>query len=228
MTLKITSHDSEWQPKYFAVITGLFCGLYMITMAIMPKMIDLYGLIMPAGTIVFPLCAILTDILTEIYGFNRARQAVWTALICTILFALFAQLAIVLPTAAFWPHQDAFEILMAQSPRFAVAGCIAWVVGELSNSFVLSRLKILQDAKWMPMRFTVSTAVGQLLDSAVFAGVAFTGTMPPSKVVAIVLSIWAFKVAYEIIALPISIPITKWVKSREGVEHFDQQKLKII
>ena len=228
MTLQVTSHDSEWQPKYFAVITGLFCGLYMITMAVMPKMIDLYGLIMPAGVIVFPLCAVLTDILTEIYGFNRARQAVWTALICTILFAVFMQIVIMLPTAIFWTHQDAFQILFAQSPRFAAAGCLAWVVGELSNSFVLSRLKILQNAKWMPVRFTVSTAVGQLLDSAVFAGVAFTGTMPFDKVINVVLSIWAFKVGYEIIALPLSVPVTNWVKKREGVEHFDRQKLEIV
>ena len=226
--LKITNHDADWQPKYFAVITGLFCGLYMIVGALVPKMVDLYGLIVPAGTIVFPICSVLTDLLTEVYGFNRTRQAVWTVLVCNILFAVFTQIAIILPPASFWPHQEAFASIFSMSFRIALAGCSAWVVGELANSFIMSKLKILQNAKMMAVRFILSTIVGQFLDTLVFVVVAFIGTMPFKSLVGVILSVWVFKIIYEIVALPLSVPITNRVKKWEGVEHFDRQKLDIV
>jgi uncharacterized integral membrane protein (TIGR00697 family) len=228
MTLKTTSHDSEWQPKYFAVVTGLFCGLYMISMATITKMIDVYGMITPAGIIVFPLCAILTDILTEVYGFNRTRQAIWTALACTICFAVFTQIAIMLPAADFWPHQDGFAAIFGTSFRLAVAGCCAWVVGEMVNSYVVSKMKILQNAKHMSVRFIVSTIIGQFLDTTVFFIVAFAGAISLRHFVVAILSTWALKVAYEVCALPISVPVTKRVKKWEGVEHYDRQELHIV
>jgi len=160
--LKTTTHDSEWQPKYFASITGIFCGLYIITSVLVPKMIVIFGLILPAGIITFPLCCIITDLLTEIYGFNRTRQAIWAALTCTILYAIFSQIAIILPSANFWEqNQSGFEAYFSTSWRIAAAGCLAWVVGEFTNSYIMSRLKIFQNAKHMSFRFIGSTIVGQ-------------------------------------------------------------------
>jgi uncharacterized integral membrane protein (TIGR00697 family) len=229
MTLKITSHDTEWQPKYFAVITGLFCGLYMISGVTTPKMISLpFGMATSAALIVFPLCTIITDILTEVYGFNRARQAIWTVLVCTILFAVFTQIAIALPPAGFWPHQDSYQNIFATSYRISAAGCLAWVVGEFTNSFVVSKMKILQNAALMPVRFIASTVVGQFLDTIVFFVVAFAGIMAWRDLGVAMLSAWLIKVAYEVVALPLSVPITRLVKRWEGVEHFDRQKLEIV
>ena len=226
--LRVTSHDYEWHPKHYGVITGLFCGLYMITMTLTPKLIVLYGFIFPAGIITFPLCCIITDLLTEVYGFNRTRKAVWTVLVCVILFGAFTQLAILLPPADFWPHQEGFKGIFSTSLRLSAAGCLAWVVGELSNSFVLAKMKILQKAKNMPARFIGSTVVGQCLDTLAFCLIAFSGTMPWKDFAILVLSAWGFKVLYEIVALPLSIPVTKWVKQLEGIEHFDRQKVSVI
>jgi uncharacterized PurR-regulated membrane protein YhhQ (DUF165 family) len=86
MNLKTTHQDGEWNPKYYGVAVSLFCGLYMITMAIVPKLFSLEGFIFSVGIITFPLCCILTDLMTEVYGFNRARRAIWTVLCCNILF----------------------------------------------------------------------------------------------------------------------------------------------
>ncbi len=226
--MKITNHDYEWHPKYFAIITGLFCALYMITMAINTKMVDLYGFIFPAGIITFPMCSVITDLLTEVYGFNRTRQAIWTTLICIILFAVFTQLAIILQPAVFWENQKGFEAIFSTSWRLALAGCCAWVVGEFINSFVMSKMKILQNAKMMPMRFIGSTLVGQFFDTIVFLFVAFAGTMPWKAFFMMFLTAWIFKVLYEIVALPLSVPIANWVKRLEGVEHFDKQKLHVV
>ncbi len=185
-------------------------------------------MILPAGIITFPICCVITDLLTEVYGFNRTRQAIWTAVASTILFAVFTQAAILLTPADFWPNQAAFEAIFDLSWRLAAAGCLAWVAGEFANSYVMSRMKILQNARHMAGRFIGSTVIGQFFDTAVFMTVAFAGTMPWKNFFMMLGAAWAFKIAYEVIALPLSVPITKWVKKLEGVEHFDKQELHIV
>lgn len=228
MTLKITEHDYEWSPKYFAVITGLFCGLYMASVATSVKLVDFYGLIVPAGIIIFPLCCILTDILTEVYGFNRARQALWTTLACTVAFTIVTGLAAQLPAAAFWDGQEAFAKTFSTTWRIALAGCVAWVGGEFVNSFVVSKMKIMQNAKAMPVRFIASTMVGQFIDTLLFITIAFYGILDMSAFLTMLVTAWALKVGYEIVALPLSVPITNWVKRLEGIEHFDRQKISVV
>lgn len=228
MPLRTTTHDSEWSPQFFAVIVGVFCSLYMISTALNAKLITIFGVTLPGGILVFPLCCIITDLLTEVYGFNRTRQAIWTVLACTVLFALFNQLAIMLPYPPFWENQQAFETIFATSWRIALAGCLAWVAGEFANTYIMSKMKIVQNAKHMPLRFIASTAVGQFFDSAVFVTIAFLGTMPFESFITMAFSVWLAKIAYETLMLPASIPVTNWVKKLEGVEHFDRQKISLV
>ena len=226
--LRVTNHDYEWHPKYYGVIVGLFCGLYMITTAIVPKLVDFGGIVLSAGIITFPLCCIITDLMTEVYGFNRTRQAIWTVLVCTVLFALFSYIAIQLPAASFWPHQDAFAVIFGSVPRIVVAGCLAWLAGEFLNSYVMSKMKIFQKAKNPAARFIRSTVVGQFADTLVFYSIAFLGTMPGEVLVKMMLVSWGIKIAYEVVALPLSVPIASVVKRLEGIEHFDRQKISLV
>ncbi|MGE3771117.1 MAG: queuosine precursor transporter [Bdellovibrionales bacterium] len=226
--LRVTAHDYEWHPKYFHIIVGLFCALYMITLALCSKLIEIQGFTLVAGVLVFPLCCIITDLLTEVYGFNRTRQAVWTTMFCAALYAAFTQMSIGLPPAPDWPNQEAYATVHGTSFRVAVAGMAAWVVGELINSLVMSRMKILQHAKAMPLRFIGSTVIGQLADNVVFVGLAFAGTVPNDVLLQMILVGWLIKIIYEVIALPLSVPIAKWVKRLEGVEHYDKQKLSVV
>ncbi len=227
-TLKISNTDSDWNPKYFGIVAGSFCALYIITNAVNTKIIDLAGFILPAGIIIFPLCTILADLMTEIYGFNRARQIIWTVLACTILYALFLTLGIHLPPAGFWQNQSAYETIFSTSWRMALAGCLAWLMGELTNSFVLAKMKLIQHGKHMSVRFIGSTIIGQFVDTVVFCTVAFVGLMPGLELLKMMLIAWVFKVLYETLALPLSVTITKWVKKREGIDHFDNQKISFI
>lgn len=227
-SMRVTNHDYEWHPKYYGVLVGLFCGLYMITSALVAKMVDIGGFIFSAAIITFPLCCIITDLLTEVYGFNRTRQAIWTVLACSVMFALFSKIAIALPAAAFWPHQDAYVLIFDAMPRIVLAGCSAWLAGEFLNSFVMSRMKIFQNAKNPAARFIGSTVVGQLADSLVFYTIAFAGTMPAAALVNMILVAWGAKIAYEVVALPLSVPIAARIKRLEGIEHFDRQKLSLV
>ena len=228
MTLRITEKDSDWCPQYYAPIVGIFCAMYMINQAIVPKMITIGSITTTAGIFTFPICAIITDLLTEIYGFNRARKALWTVIICTGLFAIFTQFAIHLPSASFWDDQAAFEAIFALGPRIAVAGACAWIIGELINSFIMSKMKIKQNARNTGIRFIGSTIVGQFFDSIIFFTIAFAGTMAWIELAVVTLTAWGLKVAYEVFALPISLSVTKWLKRLEGVEHFDKQKISAV
>ena len=226
--MRITTQETEWSPKYLVFISTLFCGLYMITIALNTKSIDLFGWYVPAGLLTFLICAIITDILTEVYGFNRARRAIYGTLICAIMFALLSNIAIQLPPAPFYQNQQAFENIFSQTPRIALAGCAAWIAGEIANSVIIAKMKVRQEAKHMSVRFIASTAVGQLLDSTVFCLIAFSGVMPWSAIFWLIVGGTAFKIGYEIVALPLSITLTKQMKRIEGVEHFDKGKLELI
>lgn len=226
--MKITSNDREWQPQYFVVISSLFCGIYMITIAISPKLVDLWGVIVPAGILTFPICAIIADLMTEVYGFNRTRQAIWVTLVCGVLFAILGQAAIALPPPAFWQHQAAFEAIFNTTWRLAIGGCLAWVVGEFVNSYIVSKMKVMQNANFMSVRFVASTIVGQFFDTAIVLLIAFAGTMPWDSFFVMFLSAWSLKVLYEVVALPLSLPLARKLKQIEGVEHFDRQTLRIV
>ncbi len=226
--LRITGNDAEWSPKYYGPIVGLFCALYMMTQALTAKMFTIGIITTSASIIIFPLCCIITDILTEVYGFNRARRALWTVLVCTFLFAFFSQIVLWLPSASFWSDQEAFEKVFAIGPRIAVAGACAWMAGELINSLVMSKMKITQNARGTAIRFISSTIVGQAIDTAIFFTIAFAGTMAAPQLLQIAFTSWCIKVGYEIIMLPLSVPAAKWAKRLEGVEHFDRQKISAI
>ncbi len=226
--LHVTNSDSEWIPKHYATIVGLAAGMYMITLALVPKIIEIYGFAVPVSIITFPICCILTDILTEVYGFNRARRSVWTTLVCTLLFAVFTQIAIAIPPASFWQDQDSFEKIFSTSWRIVIAGCSAWVIGEFINSYVMAKMKIFQNAKGMSFRFIGSTVVGQFFDTLVFFTIAFAGLFSFDQLLNMMITAWAMKVGYEILALPLSTSATRYIKHLEGVEHFDRQKISVI
>lgn len=226
--LKVTTKDADWHPKYFGVIVGLFCGLYMLAQAVAPKIVTVGPFLVTASIITFPICCIITDLLTEVYGFNRTRQAIWTALVCTVLFAVGTSLAVMLPYPDFWEDQAAYETVFHLAPRIAIAGSLAWLAGEFLNSFIMSRMKISQNARNMSFRFIGSTIVGQFADSFIFVSVAFAGTMPWKSFFLVIFTGWLFKVLYEIIALPLSLWTTKTIKRMEGVEHFDKQEITLV
>lgn len=226
--LRVTNHDYEWSPKYYGVIAGLFCAIYMITMALGNKLFTLGFITTSAGLLTFPICTIISDMLTEVYGFNRTRQVIWTAMAGALLFSVFTYVAVLLPPASFWPNQEAFATSFSTTWRLAFGGIAAWAVGEFSNSFIMSRMKILQEAKHMPLRFVGSTVVAQFFDTLTVGLIAFSGLMPWGDWTQMLLVSWAIKVAYEIVLLPLSVPLARWIKRLEGIEHFDRQKLRIV
>jgi queuosine precursor transporter len=209
------------QFRYLGLITGVFTATLLISNTLDTKIFTIAGLALPAGIVLFPLAYVFGDVLTEVYGYAASRSVIWTGFISLLLMVGSYELAGALPAAAFWPHQEAFESILGHVPRIVAASVVAYFAGEFCNSYVVAKMKVKTKGAAMPVRFVLSTIVGQLVDTSLFVLIAFTGTMDTGALISITLSAWAVKVGWEIIALPLTIAVVKALKRAEGVDHFD-------
>ncbi len=227
-SLRETGADHEWHPHYIDVIACLYVCMLFLTWVLAPKIFHIGFLIFSASLLVYPLNHMFGDILTEIYGFNRTRRLVWMGFIAGLLFVGFTQLAIALPPPDSYTNQAAFVTIFGGLPRIIVASYIAYLCCEFTNSWIISRLKIIQKAKGFPLRAVASTAGAQAVDSLLFFTLAFAGTIPLGDLALMIFDGWLFKVLYEIVLLPVTTAVVRWIKIREGIEHFDRYKLRVF
>jgi queuosine precursor transporter len=176
-----------------------------------------------AGVLFFPISYIIGDMLTEVYGYARARRVIWTGFAALLFMAFMAWVVVALPPAPGWTGQAAYETVFGNSWRIVLASMLAFWVGEFANSLVLAKLKLKDNGRRMGLRFVASTVVGQGLDSLIFYPVAFYGLKdwPTDTLFQTVLSQWAIKTGWEILLLPLTIAIVTWLKRREGVDVYD-------
>lgn len=177
-----------------------------------------------AGVMFFPLSYVIGDVLTEVYGYARARRVIWTGFAALAFLAFMAWVVVALPPAPGWPHQGAYEAVFANSWRIVIASMAAFWAGEFANSLVVAKMKVADNGRRMGLRFVASTFVGQGLDSLIFYPIAFYGLegWPTGELMKTVLSQWAIKTGWEIILLPITVAIVVALKRREGVDVFDE------
>ena len=185
-------------------------------------------LLFNGSLLAYPLNHIFGDILTEIYGFNRTRRLIWMGLICGLLFLAITQIAIILPPPVGYTGQTAFAMVNGVLPRIVIASYLAYLCCEFTNSYIISRLKIFQNAQKFPLRAIASTVGGQFVDSLIFFTVAFLGTMPTGDFLLMMIDGWIAKVLYEIVMLPVTTLVVRKIKSLEGIEHFDRYKLRVF
>jgi queuosine precursor transporter len=176
-----------------------------------------------AGVLFFPISYIIGDMLTEVYGYARARRVIWTGFAALAFMAFMAWVVVALPPAPGWTGQAAYVEVFGNSWRIVIASMLAFWAGEFANSLVLAKLKLKDNGRRMGLRFVASTIVGQGLDSLIFYPVAFMGQDGWSNeaIFQTVLSQWTIKAGWEIILLPVTIAIVTWLKRREGVDVYD-------
>jgi uncharacterized integral membrane protein (TIGR00697 family) len=204
----------------FVVVAGIFVTTLVVSNIIAVKLVEVSGRVFDAGNILFPLAYLLGDVLTEVYGFKAARRVIVLGFVCNLLAVGAIQVAIALPAAGFWTdNQEAYEITLGTTWRIFVASLCAYLVGELTNSFVLSRMKVATRGRFLWSRTIGSTIVGQGLDSAIFVTIAFAGT--GVALVETIITTWLIKVAWEAAATPITYGVVNQLKRREGLDVFD-------
>jgi uncharacterized integral membrane protein (TIGR00697 family) len=177
-----------------------------------------------AGALFFPMSYVLGDVLTEVYGYSRARRVIWAGFAALVFAALMAAAIVALPTAPGWPHQKAFETAFGHTWRIAGASIVAYFCGELVNAYVLARMKVASGGRWMAGRFVASTLAGEAVDSALFYPLAFwgAGLIPDTLLPTLVVSQFLLKTGVEIVFLPVSLSLAAALKKAEHEDHFDR------
>lgn len=206
---------------WFVVIAAVFVTCLITANIIAVKLILLFGFLVPAGIIVFPLSYLFGDILTEVYGYGAARQVIWLGFACNLLAVIAIYLGGIAPAAPFWQQQAAYDTILGFTPRLLLGSFVAYLVGEFTNSFVLAKLKIATQGRWLWTRTIGSTLIGEGLDTLIFISIVFWGIIPPQLMLQAILTQWIFKVAYEVVATPFTYLVVGFLKRRENLDTYD-------
>jgi uncharacterized integral membrane protein (TIGR00697 family) len=218
--------------RWFPIILAVFVTTLIISNIIAVKLISILGFTLPAAVILFPIAYIFGDVLTEVYGYSRARQAIWIGFGCNLLAVIAIWLGGILPADPYWnagiyigPDEAslAYQAILGYSLRLLVASFTAYLVGEFLNAIVLAKLKVATEGRWLWTRTIASTLVGQGADSIIFISIAFLGTIPGAVLRDAILHQWLFKSAYEALATPLTYVVVNALKRSEGVDHFDKE-----
>ena len=213
-----TPQHSTW----FVVVVAIFITCLLIANIIAVKLVNIFGLTVPAAIVIFPISYICGDVLTEVYGYRRARQVIWLGFTCNLLAVVAIWAGQMLPGAAFWDAQAAYVRILGFTPRLLVASFCAYLVGEFANSIVMARMKVLTAGRMLWTRTIGSTIVGEGLDSLIFITIAFLGVIPPGGILSAIVTQWLFKVAYETLATPLTYAVVNFLKRQEGLDVFDR------
>lgn len=177
-----------------------------------------------AGILFFPISYIIGDVLTEVYGYARARRVIWAGFVATLFMAFMSWVVVALPPAPDWTNQPAYEAIFGQVPRIVLASVVAFWAGEFVNSFVLAKMKVWTKGKHLWARTIGSTFVGQGVDSLIFYPLAFWGAAGWTNdlVLKVLVTQWVLKVSWEVILTPVTYAVVGFLKRREGVDVFDE------
>jgi hypothetical protein len=213
------------QFKLLNIITGVFVTILVLVPSIASKFIAIGPFNLSGATLFFPITYVFNDLLTEVYGYARSRQIIWTGLCCQVLAAAMYWLVGVFPAAPFWHNQSAFDTILGFAPRITIASLSAYFCGEFANSVILSKMKYKQSGAAgfsLAWRFLLSTIVGEAIDSVIFLGVGFWGVMDNGDLLRTMLTVYVAKVIYEIVALPLTVKLSSALKKIEGVDKIDR------
>ncbi len=212
--------------RYYDIVMAAFVTVLLLSNvlgAAKPTFITIGGeqWVYGAGILFFPLGYVIGDVLTEIYGYARARRVIWVGFGALLFMAFMSWVVVSLPPAAGWEGQAAYESVFGQVPRIVFASIVAFWAGEFVNSYVMARMKVWTKGKMLWSRTIGSTVVGQGVDSLIFYPLAFYGEWETSQVITVMVTNWLLKVSWEVVLTPVTYAVVGWLKRREGVEVFD-------
>jgi uncharacterized integral membrane protein (TIGR00697 family) len=199
----------------YDLIVVLFCGLLLISNIGATKLIQFGPIITDGGAILFPLTYILGDVLSEVYGFRRAKRAILMGFGLSVLASLTFYLVQIAPAADAYENQAAFEAVLGFVPRIVLASILGYLAGQLLNAYVLVKIKERTQERKLWLRLIGSTVVGELADTLVFCTVAFYGVITGGEFLSYVITGYVYKVLIEVVFLPITYPVIALVKRHE-------------
>ena len=225
----VSVDSSHRNYRYYELVMVGFVAVYLCSNLIGPakaaqlELPIIGAFTFGAGVLFFPLSYVFGDILTEVYGYARARKVIWAGFGAMAFAAIMATVVVALPPAPGWPNQVAYETVFGQTPRIVFASVVAFWAGEFVNSFVLAKMKVMTQGRMLWTRTVGSTVFGQAVDSALFYPLAFAGAAgwTTAAVIKVSATQWFLKVAWEVLLTPVTYAVVGFLKRREGVEVFD-------
>lgn len=219
--------DISFRFYWFVVIAYIVFQLVSDVTA--GKVISLGPAVVSVTVLYFPITYIISDVLTEVYGFSQARRALWIVMAGSVAAGLIYQLVVILPPGPGFTSNDAYVTVFGQVPRILVGGWIAVIVGDLANNYLLSRIKVWTAGKYLWLRTISSTFVGQGLNTGLFYIIALGGVLPNNILISAIFWGWAIKVAVEVVLTPLTYLVVGWLKRAEGIDTFDySEKYKVF
>ena len=208
----------------FMIAGIVFCICLVASNLLETKVFRAWGSItLTCGFLVFPISYILNDVIAEVWGYRKARFVIWMAFLMNFLVVALGQLAVILPAADYWAeHEEHFNFVFGLTPRITIASFTAFLLGSLVNAYVMSKMKLTSDGRHFSKRAVVSTLWGEGVDSLIFFPFAFGGMISVPELIKLMILQVITKTLYEIIALPLTIRVVKWVKRREGIDVYDE------
>lgn len=203
------------------IITGLFVAVLIISNIVSTKILIFGPFTFDGGTLIFPLTYIFGDILTEVYGYSNSRRIIWIGFLSCLLMSVTFFIVGILPSSPDWKNQDSYNLILGVTPRIVLASLIAYLFGEFSNSFVLSKMKLISNGKHLYMRTISSTIIGQIFDTGLFVFIAFLGMFPIFTLFAIAISNYIFKVLIEALMTPVTYKVVGYLKKSDEIDAFD-------
>jgi len=209
--------------KYYDLIMAAFVTVLLCSNVIgVQKVCQIGSLTFGAGILFFPLSYVFGDILTEVYGYARSRRVIWAGFGALIFAAFMSYVIVKLPHAPDWTMQREYEKIFGSTPRIVFASLTAFWAGEFANSFVLAKMKVASNGKYLWMRTIGSTFAGEAVDSLIFYPVAFIGTWSNEQVVSVMIGNYFIKVAWEVLATPITYKVVGFLKKAENEDYYDR------
>lgn len=186
------------------------------------KVIQVFGITVTAGLLVFPISYIINDCIAEVWGFKKARLIIWSGFAMNFFVVAVAQIAVAIPAAPYWQGEEGFNFVFGMAPRIVVASLSAFLAGSFLNAYVMSRMKIASRGKHFSVRAIWSTVVGETADSLIFFPLAFGGVIPVNELLMLMLVQVVLKSLYEVLVLPVTIRVVKAIKKMEGTDVYDE------
>lgn len=207
----------------FMVLGTVFCVCLVAANLLETKVIQLFGpFSATAGLLVFPISYILNDCIAEVWGFRKARLIIWLGFGMNFMVVLLSQLAVALPAAPFWEGEEGFNFVFGLAPRIAAASLTAFLAGSFVNAYIMSRMKVASRGRHFSLRAILSTVAGEGADSLIFFPLAFGGLISPAELLKLIGVQVVLKTLYEVIALPVTVRLVRYIKKKEGSDVYDE------
>ena len=208
--------------RYYDLLVHIFVVVLLVSNLVGQKITAIGPFRISGAQLLFPITYIFGDVFTEVYGYGSSRRAIWIGFFASALLVAMGKFTVWLPAAPGWHDQEAYQKVFNFVPRLMTASLIAYWSGEFTNFYVLAKMKIWTNGRYLWTRTVGSTVAGQAVDTTVVMILAFGGSLTASLIANLILSGYLAKVLYEVLATPLTYKIVNFLKRREGVDTFDR------